>query len=405
MSNDWSDPHLDDHEDDPSDAGDRRLTLNTDSVQAGWEAFQLQLDRGEVEYVDLDDFHPPADATEGTAHLRSPTLAYEPASLSGQPTMVHSLAGYTEHASAAIRGLNVEMTRVGAENDGAVGNTSHTYGYHLSPNRLAGTGKAGDYSLQGDLNRPWPDNAAAAAQDIGMSWPASRQWIKWLFAEYAAGRLPHCTEIIGSIDGQVALYAATSTGRKTVRYTGTGHVAWSHVAHGRRFSNITTWGKEVLGSWSATGRIGATESEADMSMVALAEGRAAIVVRGTDHRIYTRILDSKGKPAGSWVRLDVVVASGVDATTRTGKDLRIVGLDPKDGSVLLITVPDAAKAAFTAQDMGGKGLGGAPGIVATPTGLILTVAGVASPPGEIYCKTWDDAAGWTDWVDLQGVAG
>lgn len=164
-------------------------------------------------------------------------------------------------------------------------------------------------------------------------------------------------------------------------------------------------GRPAVVAWLRSGAA-AGGSEADVSSVALSKGRTAIVVRGTDNRVYTRILGPDGKPAGDWTQLNVTAASGVDAASRTGDDLRIVCLDPKanDDSVLLVTVPDATKATATVQDMGGAGIGGAPGISATPDGLLLTVAGTYPHAGSLYAKTWSDTDGWSDWYSLDGVA-
>lgn len=317
--------------------------------------------------------------------------------------------GYTEHASAAIRTLNTEMTRVGAGNDGAVGDpATHHYGYHLSRNRLVGNGMTGDYSLSGSANNPVADNQAACAQDVINNWPAAREWIAWLFREYAAGRLPHVVEIIGSLDGKVASYAATSTNRKRVRYTGTGHVDWTHVAHGRRYCNVMTYGKELLGAWDANGlQASGDEGGSDMAMVTLSGDRTAVVVRGANKGIYVRVL-AGGKPKTSWTRVGTVVAgSGVDAATRTGDDLWIVALDPDDKSVRVISSANAETlAAPRVQDIGGKGLGSAPGISASGLDILITVAGVSPHPGQIYLKRWAGVTNeWIDWVNLDGIAG
>jgi hypothetical protein len=168
---------------------------------------------------------------------------------------------YGEHPAAALSSVVPHLKRVGASLSGIVANDAHTYGYHLSAARLRGTGKAQDYSMTGPANAPAADQHAACAIDIGMAWPASRTWLEWVRAERAAGRLPQITELIGSTDGRAARYAAASTGWKWSRYTGDGHVAWCHVAIGRRYANQDDFGDALLGRWTATGL---TEEEDDM---------------------------------------------------------------------------------------------------------------------------------------------
>lgn len=188
----------------------------------------------------------------------------------------------------------------------------------------------------------------------------------------------------------------------------------AHISHTNSFALRATYltkydawkkaGRPAVVAWLRNG--GSTnESGADVSMVALSEGRSAIVVRGSDKAIYTRIYDTNGNAAGDWVKINVTVASAVDACTRTGKDLWIVGLDTKDKSVLLITAPDATKSAVSVQDLGGTGLGAAPGIVASDTDILVSVAGTAPHIGEVYLKRWNgDVGGWSDWASTGGVA-
>lgn len=164
------------------------------------------------------------------------------------------IARYREHISAAVGSLQPEMARVGAGNSGALGNDGHRMGYHLSPARLRGTGQGSDYSLAGRRNQVL-DSRAGACQDIGMGWPASRRWLAWLREQRAADLITDIAEIIGSVNGHTALYAADSTGWRWQTYTGDGHVAWSHVAHYRDATFHTAFGDQVLGGWDAEGLI------------------------------------------------------------------------------------------------------------------------------------------------------
>lgn len=153
-----------------------------------------------------------------------------------------------EHASRAVQSIRTQMRRIRAEDFGAVGDAAHTKGYHLSPTRLKATGKSDDYSLTGAKDTV-VDPLAACAIDIGMKWTGCREWVRWMFDAYAAGQLGQVVELIGSIDGKVAWYAAESTGRRRERYTGEGHLGWTHVAHGRQFANRTDLGATILSGW------------------------------------------------------------------------------------------------------------------------------------------------------------
>lgn len=181
----------------------------------------------------------------------------------------------------------------------------------------------------------------------------------------------------------------------------------SYALHATYLAKYDAWkkaGRPAVVAWLRGG--GSTDdSGADVSMVALSEGRSAIVVRGSDKAIYTRVYDTNGKPANDWIKVNVTVASAVDACTRTGKDLWIVALDPNDKSVLLVTAPDATKSAASVQDLGGTGLGAAPGIVASDSDILITVAGTSPHVGEVYLKRWDGAVGgWSAWQSTGGVA-
>jgi len=291
-------------------------------------------------------------------------------------------AGYPEHGSKNLISVTVEMRRIGASNDGMVGNDAHKYGYHLSPNRLIGNGISGDYSLQGTINRV-VDRQAACAIDIVNDWPASRKWIAWMFTEYAAGRLPHVVEIIGSLDGKVASYAAISTGRKRVRYTGTGHIGWTHVAHGRSFANQTTLGKELLGKWDANGlkpTPAAIQNGSDMGATQMSDGSPMLAMIGGNQQIHicSDVTASKqpfvpvGAPGGYLPGVGVCERAGqLFFAVRTGKKGAV------SGPIYLVRLPDPSKplAGVSEENLGGAGLG-APSVAETKDGgLVVTVTG------------------------------
>jgi hypothetical protein len=165
----------------------------------------------------------------------------------------YSLAGYNERAAVALALCVPHLTRLKSESWGIVGNADHYYGYHLSRMRLRGTGYGGDYSLAGIRNAGGP-NDTACALDLRMSgWKAARQWVSWARVERAAGRLPEIAELIGSLDGQRALYAADSTGWRWTRYLGDGHVAWAHLALYRSYAGSASFPTRAFGRWTNTG--------------------------------------------------------------------------------------------------------------------------------------------------------
>lgn len=149
-----------------------------------------------------------------------------------------------------------------------------------------------------------------------------------------------------------------------------------------------------------------TQENRDMAMTTLSGGRVAVTVRGTDSKIWVRVLDGTGGALTPWQNVGTAtVASGVDTCTRNGADLWIAALDPKDHSVLLFTLPDAEKPLqSTVQDLGGVGIGGTPGITANGSQLFLSVAGTLPKAGEIYLNMWDGTK-WRGWWDASGQAG
>ena len=131
---------------------------------------------------------------------------------------------------------------------GICGDASHTYGYHVPAAVLP----ASDYSMRGAANVPacaWH----AAAIDIGMDWPASREWLRWLIAEIRADRIRGIAEVIGSYDGVAARYWSDDSGWSTdgVAYTGSGHITHTHVAI---YRSTALEDHHVLDGWTATGR-------------------------------------------------------------------------------------------------------------------------------------------------------
>lgn len=135
---------------------------------------------------------------------------------------------------APLTARNIDKARgLGVTILGCVGNDLHTFGFHVPANRLP----AYDYSRV--HSGPPADPNQACAGDFGMNKPWSRRWLAWLVASVKAGRMPEIVEIIGSLDGSEALYWARWNNWRVQRYTGQGHVAWSHISCDRAKGNST----------------------------------------------------------------------------------------------------------------------------------------------------------------------
>jgi hypothetical protein len=145
-------------------------------------------------------------------------------------------------------GLDVERQRLETIGKnlflGIIGDANHSYGYHLC------TPQAGDYSLAGPANTPVGPYACAI--DIGMAWPASRQWLAWLIAEIREDRIQGIAEVIGSYDGESVRYWSDGSGWHQAGdpYQGDGHDTWTHVAIYRSTAKVD---HGILAGWSATG--------------------------------------------------------------------------------------------------------------------------------------------------------
>ena len=145
--------------------------------------------------------------------------------------------------------LVTEKQRLGAIGGsflGICGDANHTYGYHVPAARLP----ADDYSMRGEANQPvcqWH----AAAIDIGMDWPASRDWLRWLIGEIQDGRIV-VPEVIGSYDGVNVRYWSDSSGWSTdgAPYQGSGHDTWTHVSV---YRSTTLEDHGILAGWTAEG--------------------------------------------------------------------------------------------------------------------------------------------------------
>lgn len=139
------------------------------------------------------------------------------------------------------------LAAIGGSFLGICGDVNHTYGYHLAAANLPGD----DYSLEGEANDPVCEWYASAI-DIGMDWPASREWLAWLIENVREGGLVGVAEVIGSYDGVDVRYWSDSAGwdQAGIPYTGQGHDTWTHVSIHR---STAYFDHGILAGWTANG--------------------------------------------------------------------------------------------------------------------------------------------------------
>lgn len=111
---------------------------------------------------------------------------------------------------------------------GIVGDSLHTYGYHLGADRL----KTGDYSRQAARDRAGLSNAASAL-DIG-SFDRLRELTAFLVREARAGRLGDVRELIGpGSDGRAYRHDHLSGWRAERQSKGNSHEWHLHISYYR----------------------------------------------------------------------------------------------------------------------------------------------------------------------------
>lgn len=155
-----------------------------------------------------------------------------------------------EPACTQAPALVLEKSRlaaIGGSFLGICGDANHTYGYHVPAANLP----ASDYSLEGAANVPVCEWHAAAI-DIGMDWPASREWLAWLIEGIRTDQLQGIAEVIGSYDGVDVRYWSDSSGwsQAGVPYTGSGHDTWTHVSI---YRSTALQDHGILSGWNADG--------------------------------------------------------------------------------------------------------------------------------------------------------
>lgn len=139
--------------------------------------------------------------------------------------------------------------QIGPFNKGIMGDQYHYGGYHLGADDVP----YADYSTQlardaegiRKFGGEW-----ASAVDIGMGWPASREWLLWLVTECQRGHFRDVREVIGSFDGKQCFQWDEPT-HQLFRREWDDHLDHAHVAFYR--DAIMRPQVAVIGSWTARG--------------------------------------------------------------------------------------------------------------------------------------------------------
>jgi hypothetical protein len=155
----------------------------------------------------------------------------------------------TNSQPPALRREHLRLDNIGGSFLGICGDANHTYGYHVPAALLPSS----DYSMEGAANVPVCDWHAAAI-DLGMDWPASREWLMWLIEQIQTDAIQGIAEVIGSYDGVNVRYWSDSSGWSTegVEYQGSGHDSWTHVAV---YRSTTLDDHGILAGWTADGML------------------------------------------------------------------------------------------------------------------------------------------------------
>lgn len=172
------------------------------------------------------------------------------------------------YAPATIAAVGALWEAAGGLNDGIVGNTAHTYGYHLGRDRIytipPGLGDQ-DYSVrQSARDRAGLSDAASAidlAPAAGLSIAQLRRLTRWLWDACIAGDpdTADLREVIGSEDG-VTVYGWNALGVRSALVAGYGdlshlghtHLSWFRDAEGRDHTAILRRGLAEVGIMGPT---------------------------------------------------------------------------------------------------------------------------------------------------------
>jgi hypothetical protein len=152
--------------------------------------------------------------------------------------------------AAKARGLSVKGTK---------GDDAHTYGAHLSLDRLHGTGRRNDYTAKPPPSARY--RAAVAGIDIGLDQPWAGEWVEDVRARCRTGAIGFLGEIIGDpdlihgprVDTKDSLRACAPEWTWQ-RYDGDGHITWAHFWVLRDRLADAGLGARLFEGWGLEGR-------------------------------------------------------------------------------------------------------------------------------------------------------
>lgn len=146
------------------------------------------------------------------------------------------------YAPKSVATVATVMTQHGYINDGIVGDSAHSYGYHCGKDRIYGpTGRGdNDYSVQHTRDKAGLSNAAMAL-DLGHADKAElRRFTGWLFDQCKAGKpdTSDIREVISSLDGhQVLGWSDLKPDTLIPNYGDSSHLWHMHISWWRDAEN------------------------------------------------------------------------------------------------------------------------------------------------------------------------
>lgn len=145
------------------------------------------------------------------------------------------------------------------------------------------------------------------------------------------------------------------------------------------------------------------QEDQDVSVVQLANGRAALLCRGTNDAPYVRVITMNGEGTElGWRKLaNTTVGSSLSGVSPDGTKLVLATLHPTTKAVRVFLVDDVTKEVpgVRALELGGKGFG-TPDVAVDGDRLVVTVVG---DKNVIYLNTSDDAGDtWRGFWDTSG---
>lgn len=146
------------------------------------------------------------------------------------------------YAPKSVAAVATVMTQNGYINDGIVGDSAHSYGYHCGKDRIYGTTGRGDadYSVQHTRDKAGLSNAAMAL-DLGHASKSElRRFTSWLFDQCKAGKpdTSDIREVISSVDGTNVLgWTALKPDTLIPNYGDSSHLWHMHISWWRDAEN------------------------------------------------------------------------------------------------------------------------------------------------------------------------